>query len=48
MEWAGHVAIMTKVGGAFKTITYKTTRTRPIGKPSRKWEGNPKMHRKEH
>ena len=43
MRWAGHVPRMEEGRGAFKILTGKPRRKRPLGRPRRTWEGNIKM-----
>ena len=38
LRWAGHVARMEEGRSAFKVLTDKPTRKRPLGKPKRRWE----------
>ena len=40
LRWAGHVARMEEDSSAFKILTDKPTRKRPLGRPRRRWEGN--------
>ena len=35
--WAGHVARMEKGRSAFKILTGKPTRKRPLGRPRHRW-----------
>ena len=39
-RWAGHVARMEEDMGAFKMLTCKHTRKRPLGRPMHTWEDN--------
>jgi hypothetical protein len=43
MRWAGHVARMGKVRGAYNILVRKPEGRRPLGKPRRRWEDNIKM-----
>ena len=43
LRWAGHVARMEEGRSAFKILTGKPTRKRPLGRPRRRWEGNIRM-----
>ena len=47
MRWAGHVARMEEGRSAFKILTGKPTRKRPLGRPRHIWEDNTKMNLKE-
>ena len=40
LRWAGHVARMEEGRSAFKILTGKPTRKRPLGGPRRRWEDN--------
>ena len=40
MRWAGHVARMEEGRSAFKILTGKHTRKRPLGRPRRRSEDN--------
>ena len=40
LRWAGHVARMEGGRSAFKLLTGKPTRNRPLGRPRLRWEGN--------
>ena len=40
---AGHVAKMEEGRSAFKILTGKPTRKRPLGRPRRRWEDNIRM-----
>jgi hypothetical protein len=42
MRWAGHVARMGKVRGAYNILIGKPE-GRPLGRPKRRWENNIKM-----
>ena len=43
LRWAGHVARMEEGRSTFKILTGKPTGKRPLGRPTRKWEGNIRM-----
>ena len=43
LRWAGHVARMDEGRRAFKILTGKPTRKRPLGRPRRRWEENIRM-----
>jgi hypothetical protein len=43
MRWAGHVARMGKVRGAYNILVCRPEGRRPLGRPSRRWEDNIKM-----
>ena len=48
LRWAGHVATrMEEDRSAFKCLTSKPTRKRPLGRRWRRWEDNIKMDLKE-
>jgi hypothetical protein len=47
LRWAGRVARMEKGRIAFKILTGKPTRKRPLGKPLRRSEDNIRMDLKE-
>ena len=40
LKWAGHVARMEEGRSAFKILTGKPTRKRPLVRPRRRWEDN--------
>ena len=40
LRWAGHVTRMEVGRSAFKILTGKPTRKRPLGKPRRRWKDN--------
>ena len=42
-RWTGHVARTEEGGSAFKILTGKPTRIRPLGRPMRSWEENIRM-----
>ena len=43
LRWAGHVARLEEGWSAFKILTGKPTRKRPLGRPRRRWEDNIRM-----
>jgi hypothetical protein len=43
MRWAGHVACMGEVRGAYNILVGKPEGWRPLGRPRRRWEDNIKM-----
>jgi hypothetical protein len=43
MRWAGHVARMGEVRGAYSILPGRPEGRRPLGKPRRRWEDNIKM-----
>ena len=43
LRWAGHVTRMEEGRSAFKILTRKPTRKRPLGRPRRRWEDNIRM-----
>jgi hypothetical protein len=43
MRWAGHVARMGVVRGAYNILVEKPEGRRPLGRPRRRWEDNIKM-----
>jgi hypothetical protein len=43
MRWAGHVARMGEVRGAFNILVGRPKGRRPLGRPRRRWEDNIKM-----
>jgi hypothetical protein len=43
MRWAGHVARMEEVRGAYNILVGRPEGRRPIGRPRRRWEDNIKM-----
>ena len=47
LRWAGHVARMEEDRSAFKILTCRHTRKRPLERPRRRWEDNIRMHIKE-
>ena len=46
LRWTVHVDRMEENRSAFKILTGKLTRTKPLGRPRRRWEDN-RMHFKE-
>jgi hypothetical protein len=46
MRWAGHVALMGVVRGAY-ILVGRPERRRPLGRPRRRWENNIKMDLRE-
>jgi hypothetical protein len=47
MRWAGHVARMGKVRGAYNILVGRPEVRRPLGRPRRRWENNIKMDLRE-
>ena len=45
--WAGNVARMDESRSAFKILTGKPTRKRPLGRPRHRWEDNITMELEE-
>jgi hypothetical protein len=45
--WAGHVARMGEVRGAYNTLVGRPEGRRPLGRPRRRWEDNIKMDLRE-
>jgi len=43
MRWAGHVARMGEIRGAYRVLVEKPEGKRPLGRPRRRWEHNIKM-----
>jgi hypothetical protein len=43
MSWAGHVARMGEVRGAYNILVGKPEGRRPLGRSRRRWEDNIKM-----
>jgi hypothetical protein len=43
MRWAGHVACMVEVRGAYNILVGRPEGRRPLGRPRRRWEDNIKM-----
>jgi hypothetical protein len=44
MRWAGHVARMEEVSGAYNILVGRPEGRRPLGRPRRRWEDNIKMN----
>ena len=40
MRWAGHVVRIEEGRSAFKILTGKPTRERPLRRPRRRWDNN--------
>jgi hypothetical protein len=47
IRWAGHVARMGEGRGVYRVLVRRSERTRPLGRPRRRWEDNIKMDLKE-
>jgi hypothetical protein len=47
MRWAGHVARMGEVRGAYNILFGRPEGRRPLGRPRRRWEDNIKMDLRE-
>jgi hypothetical protein len=47
MRWAGHVARMGEVRGAYKILVGRPEGKRPLGRPRRRWEDNIKTDLRE-
>jgi hypothetical protein len=47
MRWAGHVARMREVRGAYNILVGRPEGRRPLGRPRRRWEDNIKMDLRE-
>ena len=43
LRWAGHVVRMEEGRSAFKILTSKSKRKRPLERPRRRWEDNIRM-----
>jgi hypothetical protein len=43
MRWAGHVARMGEKRNAYRVMTRKPKKKRPLGRPRRRWVDNIKM-----
>jgi len=43
MRWAGHVARIGEMRGAYRVLVGKPEGKRPLGRPSRRWDNNTKM-----
>jgi hypothetical protein len=46
-RWAGHVARMGEVRGAYNILVGRPQERRPLGRPRRRWEDNIKIDLKE-
>jgi hypothetical protein len=44
IRWAGHVARMGEVRGAYNILVWRSEGRRPLGRHSRRWEDNIKMN----
>jgi hypothetical protein len=47
MRWAGHVARMGEVRGAYNILVWRPEGKRPLGRSRRRWEDNIKMDLRE-
>jgi len=47
MRWAGHVARMGEVRGAYRDLVGKPEGQRPLGRPRRRWMDNIRMNLEE-
>jgi hypothetical protein len=47
MRWAGHVACMEEVRGAYNILVGRPEGRRPLGRPRRRWEDDIKMDLRE-
>jgi hypothetical protein len=47
MRWAGHVARMGEVKGAYNILVGRPEGRRPLGRPRRRWEDNIEMDLRE-
>jgi hypothetical protein len=47
MRWAGHVARMGEVRGAYNILVGRPEERKPLGRPRRRWEDNIKMDLRE-
>jgi hypothetical protein len=47
IRWAGHVARMGEVRGAYNILVGRPEGRRPLGRPRRRWEDNIKVDRRE-
>jgi hypothetical protein len=47
MRWAGHVAHMGEVRGAYNILVGRPEGRRPLGRPRHRWEDNIKMDLRE-
>jgi hypothetical protein len=45
--WAGHVAHLGEVRGAYNILVGRPEGRRPLGRPRRRWEDNIKMYLRE-
>jgi hypothetical protein len=43
MRWAGYVALMGDMRGAYRVLLGTPEGKRPLGKPRRKWQDNIKI-----
>jgi hypothetical protein len=43
MRWAGHVARLVEVRGAYNILVWRPEGRRQLGRPRRRWEDNIKM-----
>jgi hypothetical protein len=43
MRWAGHVAFMEEVRGAYNILVRRPEGRRPLGRPRHRWEDKIKM-----
>jgi hypothetical protein len=43
LRWAGHVACMVEMRGAYGVLVVKPEERRPLERPRRRWEDNIKM-----
>jgi hypothetical protein len=43
LRWAGHVALMGELRGAYRALVGKPEGSRPLGRPRHRWEDNNKM-----
>jgi hypothetical protein len=46
-RWAGHVARMEEVKGAYRILVGRREGRRPLGRPRHRWEDNIKMNLQE-
>jgi hypothetical protein len=44
MRWAGHVARVGEKKGSYRVLVERPDRTRPIGRPGRRWNNNIKIN----
>jgi hypothetical protein len=47
MRWAGHLARMGEMRGAYNILVVRPEGRRPLGRPRRRWEDNIKMYHRE-